>query len=333
MDWQLINNAICLLLTTGLYIRAFKEWDHLLPGVQTWIKLRCLIQEAFQRCLNAMVPMAGGHGYAPAYHQNAFGILGTNDSNDDKSLAKTVATQVATLTYQSQLTQLMAATTGQRQEMQLAQLAAVQEAQHATMHQLIEGLNAVAFNVSNAGRGFTRFSGCGGSHGRNGRSRVQQRGGGPPFGGSLYSGGFIQGGFPTPMAHPVKAPSGVPGQFQGGTAFSVTQYRPPGTDATGSYPGSPPGGFPGGYPCAPTIPAQVQQQPYSNVVKRYANWNACYSCGFDVDNGHTSMLCPPHLRKATHQIGFNHQNAQQFLDLGHPCSTRNRHKTQFSAPM
>ncbi len=126
-DWQLINNAIRLLLTTGLYIRAFEEWDRLLSGAQTWIKLPRLIQEAFQRCLNATVPTAGGHGYAPAYHQNAFGILGTNDSNNEESLANMVATQVAALTYQSQLTQTTAATTGQRQEMQLAQLATVQE--------------------------------------------------------------------------------------------------------------------------------------------------------------------------------------------------------------
>ena len=77
-----------------------------------------------------------------------------------------VATQVAALTYQSQLTQLTAATTGQRQKMQLAQFAAVQEAQYATMHQLIEGLKAVAFNVSNAGHGFARFGDRGGSCGR-----------------------------------------------------------------------------------------------------------------------------------------------------------------------
>ncbi len=116
-DRQLINNAICLLLTTSLYIRAFEEWDRLLPGAQTWIKLRHLIQEAFQRHLNATVPTAGCHGYAPAYHQNAFGILGTNDSNNKELLANMVATQVAALTYQSQLTQTTAAMTGQRQEM------------------------------------------------------------------------------------------------------------------------------------------------------------------------------------------------------------------------
>jgi hypothetical protein len=140
------------------------------------------------------------------------------------------------------------------------------------MHQLIEGLNAVAFNVSNASCGFARFGGRGGSRSRYGHGGSgQQRGGGPPLGGSSYSGGFTQGRYPTPMAHPVNAPSGVLGQFQGGTTFRVPQYRPPGTYATGGFPGSPQGGFPRGYPCAPTIPAQVQQQPYSNVVKRYAN--------------------------------------------------------------
>jgi hypothetical protein len=45
--------------------------------------------------------MAGGQGYAPAYHQNAFDILGTNNSNDKESLANRVAAQVAALTYQS----------------------------------------------------------------------------------------------------------------------------------------------------------------------------------------------------------------------------------------
>ena len=32
---QLLQNAICLLLTTGLYVRAFEEWDCLQPTAQT----------------------------------------------------------------------------------------------------------------------------------------------------------------------------------------------------------------------------------------------------------------------------------------------------------
>jgi hypothetical protein len=36
--------------------------------------------------------------------------------------------------------------------------------------------------------------------------------------------------------------------------------------------------------------------PYSNTTKRYANWNACFSCGFDMEDNHTSQTCPLHLR-------------------------------------
>jgi hypothetical protein len=38
-DRQLVTNAIRLLLTTGQYIRPFKEWDCLTPQGQTWITL------------------------------------------------------------------------------------------------------------------------------------------------------------------------------------------------------------------------------------------------------------------------------------------------------
>ncbi len=36
--------------------------------------------------------------------------------------------------------------------------------------------------------------------------------------------------------------------------------------------------------------------PYSNTTKRYANWNACFLCGFDLEDNHTSQTCPLHLR-------------------------------------
>jgi hypothetical protein len=40
---QLLQNAIHLLVTTGLYIRAFEEWDLLQSAVQTWVALRMMI--------------------------------------------------------------------------------------------------------------------------------------------------------------------------------------------------------------------------------------------------------------------------------------------------
>jgi hypothetical protein len=56
-DRQLINNAICLLLTTSIYVWMFEDWDQLQP-TQTWIALCTMIQEAFQCRLNAMAPTA-----------------------------------------------------------------------------------------------------------------------------------------------------------------------------------------------------------------------------------------------------------------------------------
>jgi hypothetical protein len=66
-DCQLINNAIRLLLTTGIYVQTFKEWDHLQPNAQTWVVLCVMIQEVFQCRLNSTAPTVGHHEYAPAW--------------------------------------------------------------------------------------------------------------------------------------------------------------------------------------------------------------------------------------------------------------------------
>jgi hypothetical protein len=75
-----------------------------------------------------------------------------------------------------------------------------------------------------------------------------------------------------------------------------------------------------GFPGAAIPPAMhLQQQPctanFSNIYKRYNNWNICYSCRFDVEDGHTSTTCP--FWKACHQMGFTRENAQQYIEAGH----------------
>ena len=84
---QLINNTIRLLLTMGLYIRAFKDWDQLAEAAKMWIELCRLIQEAFERQLNVTAPTAGHQGYAPAlpFQQNVFGSLANNNSDEDST--------------------------------------------------------------------------------------------------------------------------------------------------------------------------------------------------------------------------------------------------------
>ncbi len=122
-----MNNAIRLLLTTGLYLQPFEEWDRMLPQAQTWIALCTLIEESFQHQLNATAPTAGHHGYALAlpHQQNAFRALANNANTEDDSV-KTVTAQVAALNYQSQLTAWTAANNSQRQKLQLAHFASEQ---------------------------------------------------------------------------------------------------------------------------------------------------------------------------------------------------------------
>jgi hypothetical protein len=91
-DKQLIMNAIRLPLSTGLYTRAFKDWDQLSEAAKTWIKLRRIIQDAFQRQLNALAPTSDHQGYAPAlpFQHNAFNALAADGS--DKDTDNTTAT-------------------------------------------------------------------------------------------------------------------------------------------------------------------------------------------------------------------------------------------------
>jgi len=125
-DKQLILMAVRHLLTTGLYIRAFEDWDQLDPADHMWVELRSIIQDAFERRLNATAPTAGHQGYAPALPymlNNAFGAFGpTAEASDDESV-DTIATKMAAATLQSQLTATTAANSSQRHEQGLQALA------------------------------------------------------------------------------------------------------------------------------------------------------------------------------------------------------------------
>jgi hypothetical protein len=177
----------------------------MLPNAQTWIALRTMIQDSFQWRLNATTPTASHQGYAPTlpFQQNAFNALG--ESEDDNNNVETVATQVATLTYQIQLTASTAANTSIRQEQQLAHLASQQSLMHENMHQLIDGLNAVAFNISNEGRGVRCYAPWG-NYSRGYSDRSQGHGctitRGRPFAPNAYGGSFPTGRSIFPTAFP-----------------------------------------------------------------------------------------------------------------------------------
>ncbi len=56
------------------------------------------------------------------------------------------------------------------------------------------------------------------------------------------------------------------------------------------------GGFPGAaLPGNLPLPQQGMQRGglcHSNIYKWYNNWDICFSCGFYMEDGHTSLTCP-----------------------------------------
>ncbi len=67
---------------------------------------------------------------------------------------------------------------------------------------------------------------------------------------------------------------------------------------------------------------------YSNIIKWYANWNVCISCGFGVEDGHTSKTCPVPWRRANHQEGYTCANSRQYILAGYDMCTKVMHKSQ-----
>jgi hypothetical protein len=78
--------------------------------------------------------MAGHQGYASAlsYTQNMFGMLAVANNDDDS--ANTIATQMAALMLQSQLTTSTAANASQQQNHMIQNLAHHQTLLHAGQH-------------------------------------------------------------------------------------------------------------------------------------------------------------------------------------------------------
>jgi hypothetical protein len=83
--------------------------------------------------------------------------------------------------------------------------------------------------------------------------------------------------------------------------------------------------YPPAYNITGTVNANIQQQPYLNITKHHANWNACYSCGFDVPKSHKHDL--------PHNMNVTCQTSQQYINMGHPCSTKNMHKNRLPSTM
>ncbi len=55
--------------------------------------------------------------------------------------------------------------------------------------------------------------------------------------------------------------------------------------------------------CGPDVALNFQ-----NPTKQFANWNVCFTCGFDIEDRHTSTTCPAKLAKAKPPRGIHMQD-------------------------
>jgi hypothetical protein len=166
---------------------------------------------------------------------------------------------------------------------------------------------ALSFNQSNVGRGI----------GRPGRDQPQPL---APFtpngfgcGRQFAPHGFGRGG---------QGRGRGCGHGRGPTGFATGRGPPITTITAGRATGyMSPQAAGGGYYATPPQAQHIQAPPYLNLMKRFANWNACYSCGFDIPDRHTSQTCPQHLRN-----GPRHSLHQAECAAAHRPRVQLRHK-------
>ena len=65
-----------------------------------------------------------------------------------------------------------------------------------------------------------------------------------------------------------------------------------------------------------------------NPIKRFNNWNMCFSCGFDVPIWHTSKTCSPQCHRQGHPKEVDCKNAQAYKDAGRDVCMAKKMKTQ-----
>jgi hypothetical protein len=101
---QLLMNIINLLIQCDLYQHNLNDWDCKPNAEKTWLNLRPLIQEAYQRCLASGNMTTGQGGYASC---NRFAGFANNAGEDDvldddttETIATTINSHMANLSMQ-----------------------------------------------------------------------------------------------------------------------------------------------------------------------------------------------------------------------------------------
>ncbi len=289
---QIMNMVVHILMQAQvLPSKEFDTWEQ--TPAKTYPGLKTFIHEAYTRRLQSLAlrTTTGQQGYSQG-GTNMFNVLADKDEDKDTDTANnaTTVTQTAAYTTGSTLGNTYGGATPIPLEISTA------------INQLTA--NQVAIQQQMAAMTFTANSPS--PHMQFQISPIQNMGQ-QPFAGAaqgIYNTG--QGGGGPKQGGRGRGHTGSHGGGHGCGAFAQ--------QILGGFGGIPP--FVNGLPVAfvPPTGARVNAPFQSNLTKRYANWNVCWSCGFDMEDGHTSATCPTHWRKTDHQVGFTRGNAQQWIN-------------------
>jgi hypothetical protein len=287
---QLLMNAVHLLLQSQIFpMKEFEDWEQSVS--KNWTDLRIFVQGAYAHCLVAvnLGSAAVQNGYVT---QNKFHILGEDDNEfkDADSTGTTATHTAAAATMNSGIT---APTVPADVVMAINTLSANQMTMFNQVAPLAQQM--VAFSLGGSRPAWQTAAPF---H----VPFVPQKGRTfqvPPVhavlvpmmptfhGGGFTGGGFSPGGFL--QGHGGRSTSRhCTGRGRGGWG------RTPFADHMTGHGANVP--FSGGSQFVPQQGGGQQQMnpPHSNITKKYNNWNACYSCGFDVEDGHFLSTCPTH---------------------------------------
>jgi hypothetical protein len=299
-DEQIIATAVRILASANMFpLKEFDTWDA--TAVQTYPALKTFFQEAYGRRLTAM-ELRGTTGQAGYTNPTIYNAFETQDEDTDDDTVNTIVTipqTAAAVTVGSSIGAASAATISANADITAAinQLAANQTA-------IMSQMAAMSFAAAPPN-----------PH----RARPPNPFQVPPIQQLAIP---LQQQFPPPGGNNAgRGGRGGRGRGRGRGGRSLTPFADH-MRTVGHTPAMPAPLGRGGA----QIPQQQTRNPdFSNIYKRYNNWNVCFTCGFDIEDGHTSQTCP--FKKANHQTSFVRENAQQFIAAGYDPCTKGMHKT------
>jgi hypothetical protein len=291
---QLMTNAIKLLMASGIFpVQEFEDWKA--TANKTYRSLKVFVHGAYARYLvTIQLRTMGQYGYVANHNNNMFQVLeeGVSVTNDDASVATITNHTAANATTDSTLGNTYTASLAPANPLPspqeyaaaataIKQLSANQTAMWLHMQNLLlrnsappnHVANPVVYNPPRTAAAFQAPYQAPPIHSLTIPAPYQagsfnQGCGGRGTGGHTCHCPGRAGCSPNPFGYNA-------GQGAGTVFVPGGVVRPP-------Y---------GPYPPAMAL-ATVQCNNTLTIIKKYNNWNVCYSCGFDVEPRHNLMTCP-----------------------------------------